>query len=221
MNSTEAFVYNLCDEIQRRLGKAQIEVSEPKPGDFAPEPFTGLRHFLNEVEERLGNERWLVVLLDEFEMLEDKIKANVIHPDVLYQLRNAMLNRPRLALVLTGLHTLDQMTRDYWSPFFSGACNIKVSYLDVEATEELITNPWDGFELEYDRDAIQFIVSVTGRQATLLQAVCSAVIDRINVQLEKRGAQYQPRVTLADVNAVLDSVMESSTYFDAVWKELG
>jgi hypothetical protein len=220
VESTGAFVYNLCDEIARRLHKASIDVDEPKLAIFATEPYISLRHFLNEVEDHLGNDRWLVLLLDEFEMIEEKIKARVIREDILYQLRDAMLNRPRFAIVLAGLHTLDQMTRDYWSPFFSGARNVKVGYLDPDAATTLITNPWDGFELEYDREAVQFIADVTGRQPTLLQSVCSALIDRANARLEKEGPQYPPRVTLADVEAVLGEVEQTSTYFDAVWKEL-
>jgi hypothetical protein len=220
VDSTGAFVYNLCDEIQRRLAKARLVVATPQLSDFAVEPFIGLRHFLNAVEDQLGHDRWLVLLLDEFEMIEEKIKAGVIHQDLLYQLRDAMLNRPRFAIVLAGLHTLDQMTRDYWSPFFSGARNVKVGYLDPDAATTLITNPWDGFELEYDRDAVQFIADVTGSQPTLLQSVCSALIERANARLEKEGPQYHPRVTLADVEAVLGEVELTSTYFDAVWREL-
>jgi hypothetical protein len=220
VETTDAFVYNLCDEIQRRLSKTQIEVTEPKRGDFTPEPFTGLRHFLNQVEDRLGNERWLVVMLDEFERIEDKIKEGKIQSDVLYQLRDIMLNRPRFAVVLAGLHTLDQMTRNYWSPFFSGARNVKVSYLDQDAAETLITNPWDGFELQYDREAVKWVSALTGNQPTLLQSIGSALIDQLNVRLEKSGPQYTPTVTTADVDAVLGSVMESSTYFDGAWTDL-
>jgi len=159
-------------------------------------------------------------MLDEFEMIEEKITAGAIRRDVLYQFRDAMLNRPRLAIVLAGLHTLDEMTRDYWSPFFSGARNVKVSYLDPDAAEALITNPWDGFELEYDREAVNLAADITGRQPTLLQAVCAALIDRVNTRLEKEGAQYSPRVAPEDVKAVLNEVQTSSTYFDAVWQEL-
>ncbi len=219
VDSTGAFVFNLCDEIQRRLRKAKIDVPAPQPGDFA-EPFTGLRRFLNEVEDRIQGGRWLVLMLDEFEMIEEKIKDGAIRQDVLYQFRDAMLNRPRLAIVLAGLHTLDEMTRDYWSPFFSGSRNVKVSYLDPDAAEMLITNPWDGFDLEYDREAVQLVSDVTGRQPTLLQSVCSALIDRANARLEKEGPQYSPRVMRADVIAALNDVTDSSTYFDAVWKEL-
>jgi len=219
VDTTGALVYNLCDEIHRRLRKASVETPAPQPGDFA-ESFTGLRRFLNEVEDRLGDGRWLVLMLDEFEMIEDKIKDGAIRPDLLYQFRDAMLNRPRLAIVLAGVHTLDEMTRDYWSPFFSGSRNVKVSYLDPDAAEVLITNPWDGFELEFERDAVRLVADVTGCQPTLLQAVCSALIDRVNARLEKEGAQYSPRVAPDDVKAVLNEVQASSTYFDAVWKEL-
>ncbi|MBP7689289.1 MAG: ATP-binding protein [Thermoflexales bacterium] len=221
VETTSAFVYNLCDEIARRLRKAGLDLVEPQPADFAVEAFSGLRHFLNQVEDATSPDRWVVVLLDEFEMIEEKIKDRKIQSDVLYQFRDAMLNRPRFAIVLAGLHTLDQMTRDYWSPFFNGARNVKVSYLDDAAAKLLITNPWDGFELEYDQDALQFIADVAGCQPTLLQAVGAALIDRVNVRLEREGAQYQPRVTQADVDAVLGEVQQTSTYFDAVWHELG
>jgi hypothetical protein len=220
VESTGAFVYNFCDVVYRRLRNAGIVLDKPEQKDFVTEPFIELRRFLDNIEDHIGSESWVVFMLDEFEMIETKIKEKKIEQDLLYQLRDIMLNRPHFAVVLAGAHTLDEMSRDYWSPLFSGIHNVKVSYLDEAAAETLITNPWDGFQLEYDRNAVQAIINVTGCQPTLLQSLGSALLDHINARLEKEGPQYYPRVTLRDVEEGLNEIQKTSTYFDAVWKEL-
>jgi hypothetical protein len=221
VSSTGALLYNLADLIQRELELRGIFLPRPELSEYAGEPFIAFGHFLDAAGEALDKKgRWVILMLDEFEKIEEKINAGVFGQDLLEHLRNAMQHRPRFVLIFAGCHTLEDMCREYWSPFFGAAQSIKVSYLDEESARQLITNPWDGFELNYERDAIERIIALTGCQPLLLQAVCSAVIEHINERLKREGGLVAPQVTIEDVEAVSGKALKTSYYFDAVWREL-
>ncbi len=128
--------------------------------------------------------------------------------------------RPRFALLFAGSHTLEELTREYWSPFFGAVQPVRVGYLEAEDARQLITNPWDGFELDYDAAAVERIAQVTGCQPMLLQAVCAEVIEQVNRRLAQETSEETPRAGLADVEAALEAALAVGYYFDAVWKEL-
>jgi len=210
-------LYNLADEISKELG-----LRRPARTDFRSDPFFAWRRLLERIDTKLEQRQaWLVLMLDEFEQVEAKLKDGVFPQDLLLNFRNTIQHRPRLALLFADCHTLEQMTRDYWGPFFGAAVNFKVGYLSRAAAERLITDPWDDFRLNYEPDAIERIVQVTGGQPYLLQAVCYQVVEEMNRRLKQTGPQFLPRVALTDVEGVLDHVFTTGYYyFEAVWDEL-
>ncbi len=175
--------------------------------------------FLDSLEDSLSPDRYLVLLLDEFEKLEQKIDEGVVTPAFLDYLRSAIQHRRQVLVVLAGHHTLEERLAKYWSPLMGVARPVHVSYLDEDAADRLITNPWDGFRLSYTADALARLKSATGLQPMLLQQACSAVIEVVNERLAKSGGEEYPEATLAEAEAALDrlTARESTYYFDAVW----
>ncbi len=221
------FLYNLADTIHAGVeaapdftpGPAWPE--RPRQQEYGATPFVPFRHFMASVNQALGDDHWLALLLDEFEMIESKLAGDVFSQDLLFHFREAMMHWRRTALVFAGCHTLERMTHRYWSPFFGVTRNLKVSYLSRPAAEALIANPWDGFELNYEPEAIAQIMAAAGRQPMLLQETCQAIIQHINQRLRRTGAQTLPTVSAADVAAVMPTVLDNSTYFRGVWDDPG
>ncbi|MCA9962372.1 MAG: ATP-binding protein, partial [Anaerolineales bacterium] len=115
--------------------------------------------------------RTLIFALDEFEALEQAVAAGKIGVEI-YQFLRTKSQEPWLTLVFGGLHTLDEMSRDYQQPFYGSYANIRVSYLTHADAWRLITNPAPDFTLNYDHDAVERIIAETGGQPYLVQQVC-------------------------------------------------
>ncbi|MGQ0604686.1 MAG: hypothetical protein ACT4QE_23650, partial [Anaerolineales bacterium] len=179
VNHVGAFLYSLADSIAAQLRKAGLTMPTVGHRDYSEEPFLAFRQFIEAAEAAVPEDKWVVLMLDEFEMAEDKLKDGVFPLDLMRQLRNVMHHHPRFVVVLAGSHRLDEMRRDYWDPLMSIARVIKVDCLTREAAYELITEPWEDFPLNYESDAIDRIIAATSGQPLLLQAICSGVVERV------------------------------------------
>jgi len=139
----------------------------------------------------------------------------------IYQFLRAKTQEPWLALVFGGLHTLDEMSRDYQQPFYGSYENIGVSYLAPKDAWRLITNPTDDFVLNYEPYAVERIIAETGGQPYLVQQICRDALDHLNHELFDLELRREVCITLADVTAVLeeDFFRRGTVYFDGVWTQ--
>jgi len=117
-------------------------------------------------------------------------------------------------LLFAGLHTLEQMTREYWNPFFQSVQTVRIGYLSELDARQLITDPIDRFPLGYDEEAIDRIATVTNSHPYLMQSVCHNLVNRLNDPLYRSN-----RAKAEDVEAVLAKTLETSGYYfdDYVW----
>ena len=116
VKSVATLAYNLADVTYQELCRAGCNLAAPQMADFEAEPFVALRHFLDAAESAGGEGRTIVWMLDEFEGLEDKWRAGVFPDDLLWSLRSIGQHRTRFVLLFAGSHTLEDLTRQYWSP---------------------------------------------------------------------------------------------------------
>ena len=118
-------------------------------------------------------------------------------------------------LIFAGLHTLEQMQRDYWHPFFLSVKPIQVTYLSPPEAWQLITDPVDEFPLQYDSAAVERIIAATHGHPYLVQDLCHNLVTHLNDPLHRSN-----RATIEDVNAVLGRTLESGTYYfeDYIWR---
>jgi hypothetical protein len=221
VDSVGAFLHNVVCAIHRAFAEKGIPVTKPDTADYEQEPFIPFTGFLDVADSRLEEiGLWCVLMLDEFEKIEEKLESGVFPPELLEIMRNMMQHRRRFALLFAGSHTLDEMTRRYWSPFFGAAQSVRVSYLDEESARQLIMDPWDGFPLNYEREAVDLLLGVTGCQPHLLQAVCSQMVEHVNDRLRQGEGELALWVSASAVHASLEEAPVAGYYFDAVWGEL-
>ena len=71
----------------------------------------------------------LIIALDGFEVIEKLIKQEKIPSDFLVFLGNLRQKMPNLAFIFAGLHTLEEMTAEYFQPFLTNVIPIRVSFL--------------------------------------------------------------------------------------------
>ena len=125
-------------------------------------------------------------------------------------------------MAFAGLHTLQEMTRDYWHPLFGSVTGIPVSFLGHDAAWRLITQPTPEFSLDYDRDAVEHIIALTHGQPYLVQLAAHGLVTRFNRQTFEQGVERARRFGLADIEAVIDApefYRDGDAYFTGVWRQ--
>jgi len=137
--------------------------------------------------DRLLTRRDLTLLLtfDEFEHLETAHAHNFLNLNLLLDwFRSVIQNRPRLALLFSGLHRPGEMKFD-WAGHLVNVQTLKVGFLQPDEACRLILHPTPNYQSEqvYGPGVPEEIMRVTGCHPFLVQALCSALIQR----LEQKG----------------------------------
>jgi hypothetical protein len=223
VSSTADLLLGLADRIYAAVRRANsgAVIPAPDPEDYATQARAQfqLNRLLAAVRESLDGSI-LILALDEFEGVERAVDDKKVGKEI-YQFLRSKTQEPWLALVFGGLHTLDEMSRDYQQPFYGSYENIRVSYLTHREARRLIANPTDAFVLNYEPEAIERIIAQTGGQPYLVQQICRDALDHLNHELFDLGLVREVRITTADVDAVLDDdfFRRGTVYFDGVWTQ--
>jgi hypothetical protein len=202
--------YKIARQISREAKKAGVKTERPRLEDYEAEPILTFDEFLDDLEDEIDNQK-IILLIDEFEILEVKVKSGLISQDIFGYFRSLMQHRRFFGFVFAGTHTLQLMSQTYWSIFFNIALHQRVSFLDEDSATALITRPLSD-QLAYDPISIEKIKSLTGNHPYFIQLLCRSLVYRCN----QRETNY---VTLTDVNAVLKQVLDTGQdHFQFVWQ---
>ena len=160
-------------------------------------------------------DRTLLLLFDEFEKLEEAEQEGYLNLKLLLDwFRSVIQNRPRLALLFSGIRSLGEMGAN-WAGYFVNVQTLRVSFLRVSEARQLIMQPTLNFpsELVFGENVVEEIMRVTGCHPFLVQAICSALIDNLN-------AENRDRAEGVDVRVAMNQVLENwwDTYFRDMWE---
>jgi hypothetical protein len=139
-------------------------------------------------------------------------------------LRGMVQMSPKIAFALAGLHTLEEMTEDYFNPFFASIIPIRVSFLERATCRYLLANPGEDFPLDYKPDALDYIYDLTAGQPYLVQLIGFLLVRRYNDQVFELGNKRDPMFTIADVDGIINQpefYQNGRYYFTGVWQQAG
>lgn len=211
INNTADFLSELAYLIARTARKSGIPIEEPKSDTFALLPTRVFNRFLDDLEDKLDDRR-VVVMFDEFELIENKILEGKLDKDILNYFRSLIQHRNGLIFLFTGTHRLEEMSQDYWSTFFNIALYRRVSFLKVSDAIRLIREPVAG-ALDIDQLAIDKILQLTRGHAYFTQLICWALVNYCN-------ANKRNYATLNDLNEVMqDILMTGEAHFAYIWQQ--
>jgi hypothetical protein len=221
VDHTGQLLFEFARAIFRRAGEAKLDCGEP------PElaAFGSLGHgriLLDALFERLEPQmadRILVLAIDEFEVVQERIEKGKIDPDFLTYLRSANQRFRFLALIFSGLHKLDEMGIHYRQAFYGQAEHVRVEYLNKDDAMRLITQPAEGFSLEYTPELREELYRRTFGQPYLLQRLCWELVDAWNDRFLELGEKTPRTLELADLDRLDSEAFFQSAhyYFDGVW----
>lgn len=184
-------------------GAALAEVVTPAvavPQFDGRNPYPIFIDFLDEVLEAIGD-RTLLILVDEYELMESKVDEGKISPDFFTFLAGLMDNKERLAFVFTGSRRLEERDKKYWRELLRRSLFRKVSFLTEKDTVRLITEPVTS-RVVYGRGVIDVIHRLTAGQPFYTQVICQNIVDYLN-------EHEQNWVTLANLKQVIADVIDN------------
>lgn len=197
-------------DANRRLGIAR----SLREGISEEAPFQDFREYLELILETLAEkELGVLLMLDEFDKLQEGIDKGITSPQVPENVRFLVQTYPRFSAVLTGSRRLKRMREEYWSALFGLGTRVGVSALPIDAAARLVTEPVAG-RLSYSKSAIKRAHELTAGQPYLLQCLCNRVFD-IAATTSVRS------ITVDQVNAAADALVEDNEHFASLWDYIG
>ena len=209
----EEFFRSLVADLHDQLGEAGFRVSEPDAEDFALDPSAVFRRrFLREALQVLG-ERRLLIMFDEFEVIEQLIESGRLRARVLPYLRSLVQHEQNVSFMFAGTHRLDELTGDYWSVLFNLAVYLDIGHMHEGDVEKLLTEPTAGV-FDVDPLALEKAYQLTGGHPHFSQLLAWELV-------EHRNRQRLSYVTVQDVNVVADTVADKAQiHITRLWNGL-
>ena len=163
-------------------------------------PYPVFLDFLDEALYALGD-RTLLILMDEYELMEGKVDEGKLSPELFTFLAGLMDNKERLALIFTGSRRLEERDKKYWRELLRRSLFRKVGFLSEKDAVRLITEPVAG-RVVYGRGVVDVICRLTAGQPFYAQMVCQNTVDYAN-------RNEQNWVTLADLTHVIADIIDN------------
>ncbi|WP_026082487.1 AAA family ATPase [Mastigocladopsis repens] len=197
-----------------------MQIPPPSNEDLLSLPQRTFSRYLTQVEGELGT-KGLIVALDEFEQIEKLIEAGKIPVDFMGYLRGLAHKSSKIAFAFAGLHTLEEMTADYFQPFFASVIPIHVGFIEAKPTHQMLANPAiEDFPLDYTPEALDKIYELTHGQPYLVQLVGFQLVRRYNDEVFNTGRAQDHILKIEEVEAVVNDsefFQRGRYYFDGVW----
>jgi len=217
------FCYNFYRVIYKRLSSyapsyaPSFNMPSLTLDNFKETSFTKLEEALDKIEGTLAQENDTILLaIDEYEKLEETGVDKSLAEDILSQFRHTLQHRGNFALLFSGSHTIDELSRIRWSSYLINTKTIEIGFLPYVAAHKLITGPIppeEGFDMVYKEDTDKKLLDITACQPYLVQALASDLVNLMNTK-ERR------EVYAADLNEAVDKVVTSAdSYFSYIWTD--
>jgi type I restriction enzyme M protein len=190
-----------------RMFKKQFSEAAARVFDTEP-PVEAFRFYLERVIDACHPGR-LLLMLDEFDKVQEGIDAGITSPQVPENIRNLLHDYPQFSAVLSGSRRLKRLRDEYWSALFGFGHRIGVSALSLDAARLLVTRPVEG-RLVYVEEARDRLVDLAARQPFLIQSLCNRVFEV--------AAQTRIRViTVSAVEQAARDMVQDNEHFQTLW----
>lgn len=188
--SDHLLFYKIAQRIAKTIAKKSKEpnsFSITKEDISLNDPFYDFVEFLDKLKENIPGVR-VILLIDEFEVIDDAINRNLLSPQILENLRHLFQHRQDLAVVLTGSYKLRRLTNQYWSALFGIGLTCDVGFLDESSARKLVMEPLSE-KVVFSNAAIDRIIEFTACQPYFIQTLCHNLVNLINLKMSPYVSQ--------------------------------
>ena len=211
--SVVAFFRSLSAAAATGMRRRGLEIEPLAAADLEASPFGTFAGWVEELEQLLGDRRYLLLCLDEFERLEKSIREGKLPEELMDEIRHMIQHHARVVLLFAGSHRPDEMELN-WPDALISTRTIRVSYLGEDEARQLITKPVPDFEMQFGPGAVERILEATRCQPYLVQAVCFELVNALNVAGRREAI-------VDDVTEAVGLALESThLYLAEMWRQL-
>ena len=183
--STYLFLHSISSTIAERVTiqypSLRNKVQVPLTTDFKQVPFATFEKFISDVCTLL-KDSLLVLMLDEYERLDQLVAKKYVTSNIYSQIRWLMQHQPKMTFILAGAHEIGDLSEEYRGIIQSIAQIREVSFMDEADSKDLIKKPIEG-KVTIEDHAVDELWSSTHGHPYLLQHLCHDLIEDMN----KRG----------------------------------
>ena len=153
--------------------------------------------------------RRVLLMLDEFDKLQEGIDAGITSPQVPENIRHLLQHQPGVSAIITGSRRLKRLREEYWSALFGLGYRVGVSALSIDDARRLVTEPVEG-RLAYLPQARDRLVELCARHPFLVQSLCNRVF-------EQAAATGASTVTVDAVQEAATEMVRDNEHFRTLW----
>ncbi len=212
--SDAVFGYQLARSIVSEVNKREAGkgLADPRLESFERYPFTVLAETLDALEDWSRQMRkQLLLTFDEYEKLEEGLRAGKITTEILNLIRYIVQHREQIVVLFSGSHRFEEAQSVNWADYLINVKMIELSFLAPDDARELITQPVPN--LQYASHVDDAIIQLTHGQPYLLQAMASELVNDLN-------AQKRLVATPDDLDVAIEKVLVTAqAYFFFTWQE--
>jgi len=201
LNSDADFFAEMGQEICRTLKDRRLDFQAYNFHAFSESPYKCFQSLLDHVLS-LYPGRHLVLMIDEYEMIEQKFDEGSLSPDVITFFAGLLESERNLSFVFTGSRHLEQRKKiEYWRVLFGKSLYRRIGFLSRDDTIRLIAEPVRNW-VTYQEGVIETIYRSTAGQPFYTQVVCQNLIDHLN-------ERQKTHVELADLAEVTEGILQN------------
>ena len=157
--------------------------------------------------------RRVLLMLDEFDKLQEGIDAGITSPQVPENIRHLLQHQPGLSAIITGSRRLKRLREEYWSALFGLGYRIGISALSIDDARRLVTEPVEG-RLAYLPQARDRLVELCACHPFLVQSLCNRVF-------EQAAATGDSTATVDAVQQAATEMVRDNEHFRTLWDYTG
>ena len=208
--SVSKFLYDMAYEIHRGLRKRNITIPKPTLQEYEQDAENRFRQFCEELEAFIGDQI-IVLMVDEFGILLEKVHKDELPQDTLNYVRGIIQAVKNLTFIFVGAHLVRKELQDQNSILFNMAKVLKLGYLAPNEAEQLIRKPVAEY-LTYADPVVKKLLATTACHPYFIQYICDELL---------RLAQRQKKnyIGPADLEMILRKTIEdtSGNIRNSIW----
>jgi len=201
--------YKMSYSIYKALHHLDYPLAQPRMADFQADFAQTWHRYLEEAQEAIGG-TGLVLMFDEFQIIEERRAAGALDKDVYWVLRADIQEARHIDFMLAGTMRLDEIVRQHDAALFGIGPTHILRSLDDQHARRLIREPVRDQDVLYDDDAVNLIIALSSSYPYYVQLLCSVLFNYLNDRQKRRAMRF-------DVERVLPTVLEEgSTQFTSI-----
>ena len=175
-------------------------------------PFESFEIYIAAAVEAASPRR-ILLMLDEFDKLQEGIDAGITSPQVPENIRHLLQHQPGVSAIVTGSRRLKRLREEYWSALFGLGHRIGISALSLDDARRLVTEPVDG-RLGYLPQARDRLAELCACHPFLVQSLCNRVFERA-------ASGGDRTITVDVVEEAATEMVRDNEHFRTLWDYAG